>query len=52
MAPARVELLQDALDRAQAAPSLELRGRGDLDHSALLTYLEDLAAHRVGQVQS
>ncbi len=24
-------------------------GRGDLDHSALLTHLEDLAAHKVGQ---
>jgi 2-hydroxy-3-oxopropionate reductase len=36
----------------QMFASLELRGRGDLDHSALLTYLEDLAAHRVGQVGS
>jgi 2-hydroxy-3-oxopropionate reductase len=26
---------------------LEVQGRGDLDHSALLTYLEDLAAHRI-----
>jgi 2-hydroxy-3-oxopropionate reductase len=26
---------------------LEAQGRGDLDHSALLTYLEDLAAHRI-----
>src|SRR5216684_1814293 len=33
----------------QMLASLEVRGRGDLDHSALLTYLEDLAAHRVGQ---
>jgi hypothetical protein len=29
--------------------SLEARGRGDLDHSVLLTYLEDLAVHRIGQ---
>lgn len=28
---------------------LETRGRGDLDHTALLTYLEDLASHRVGE---
>jgi hypothetical protein len=27
--------------------SLEMRGRGDLDHTALLTYLEDLAGHRI-----
>ena len=33
----------------QMFASLEVRGRGDLDHSALLTYLEDLAAHRVGE---
>ncbi len=33
----------------QMLASLEIRGRGDLDHTALLTYLEDLAAHRVGQ---
>ncbi|HLH61235.1 MAG TPA: 2-hydroxy-3-oxopropionate reductase [Ktedonobacteraceae bacterium] len=26
---------------------LELQGRGDLDHTALLTYLEDLADHRI-----
>lgn len=32
----------------QMFASLEIKGRGDLDHSALLTYLEDLAAHRVG----
>ena len=32
----------------QMFASLEVRGRGDLDHSALLTYLEDLAAHRIG----
>jgi 3-hydroxyisobutyrate dehydrogenase-like beta-hydroxyacid dehydrogenase len=32
----------------QVFASLVSRGRGDLDHSALLTYLEDLAAHRVG----
>jgi 2-hydroxy-3-oxopropionate reductase len=36
----------------QMFASLEVRGRGDLDHSALLTYLEDLAAHRIGQGQS
>jgi 2-hydroxy-3-oxopropionate reductase len=36
----------------QMFASLEIRGRGDLDHSALLTYLEDLATHRVGQAQS
>jgi len=36
----------------QMFASLEARGRGDLDHSALLTYLEDLAAHRIGQGQS
>ncbi len=33
----------------QMFASLEIRGRGDLDHTALLGYLEDLAAHRVGQ---
>ena len=33
----------------QMFASLEVKGRGDLDHSALLTYLEDLAAHRIGQ---
>ncbi len=32
----------------QMFASLETRGRGDLDHTALLTYLEDLAAHRIG----
>jgi 2-hydroxy-3-oxopropionate reductase len=36
----------------QMFASLEVRGRGDLDHSALLTYLEDLAAHPVGQEQT
>ena len=36
----------------QMFASLETRGRGDLDHSALLTYLEDLAAHRVGRPSS
>src|SRR5438067_6486922 len=35
----------------QMFASLEEKGRGDLDHSALLTYLEDLAAHRIGQGQ-
>jgi 2-hydroxy-3-oxopropionate reductase len=33
----------------QMFASLETRGRGDLDHSALLTYLEDLAGHRIGE---
>src|SRR5437660_11511126 len=33
----------------QMLASLEARGRGDLDHSALLTYLEDLAGYRVGE---
>ncbi len=36
----------------QMFASLEVRGRGDLDHSALLTYLEDLAAYRIGSGQS
>ena len=31
----------------QMFASLEIRGRGDLDHTALLSYLEDLAAYRV-----
>ncbi len=33
----------------QMFASLEASGRGDLDHSALLLYLEELAAHRVGE---
>ena len=33
----------------QMFASLEIRGRGDLDHTALLSYLEDLSAHRAGQ---
>jgi len=33
----------------QMLASLEVRGHGDLDHSALLTYLEDLASYRIGQ---
>jgi 2-hydroxy-3-oxopropionate reductase len=33
----------------QMLATLEATGRGDLDHSALLTYLEDLAGHRVGE---
>jgi len=33
----------------QMFASLVAKGRGDLDHSALLTYLEDLAAHSAGQ---
>jgi 2-hydroxy-3-oxopropionate reductase len=36
----------------QMFASLEVLGRGDLDHSALLTYLEDLASHHVGEAQS
>jgi 2-hydroxy-3-oxopropionate reductase len=32
----------------QMFASLETRGRGDLDHTALLTYLEDLSDHRIG----
>jgi len=32
----------------QMFASLEIKGRGDLDHSALLTYLEDLADHHGG----
>jgi len=35
----------------QMFASLVVKGRGDLDHSALLTYLEDLADHRIGQGQ-
>ncbi len=34
----------------QMFATLEVNGRGDLDHSALLTYLEDLAGHRIGQI--
>jgi 2-hydroxy-3-oxopropionate reductase len=36
----------------QMFAALEVKGRGDLDHSALLTYVEDLAAHRIGHGQS
>ncbi len=32
----------------QMFASLVTRGRGDLDHTALLTYLEDLADHHIG----
>lgn len=32
----------------QMFASLEVNGRSDLDHTALLTYLEDLAGHRIG----
>lgn len=32
----------------QMFASLEIKGKGDLDHSALLTYLEGLAGHHVG----
>lgn len=33
----------------QMFASLVTKGRGDLDHTALLTYIEDLAAHRIGE---
>ncbi|SRR5579875_142285 len=33
----------------QMFASLEAKGHGDLDHSALLLYLEDVASHRVGK---
>jgi len=33
----------------QMLTALIVGGRGDLDHSALLTHLEDLAGHRVGE---
>ena len=36
----------------QMFASLEAKGLGSLDHSALLLYLEELAAHRVGQISS
>jgi 2-hydroxy-3-oxopropionate reductase len=36
----------------QMFASLEIRGQGDLDHTAVLSYLEDLAAHRIKQTQS
>lgn len=32
----------------QMFAALEAKGRGDLDHSALLTHLEDLAAYHIG----
>ena len=32
----------------QMFASLVTRGRGDLDHTAILTYLEDLLDHRIG----
>src|SRR5947209_5719640 len=35
----------------QMFATLEATGRGDLDHTALLTYLEDLAHHRIGQTK-
>jgi 2-hydroxy-3-oxopropionate reductase len=35
----------------QMFAALETRGRGDLDHSALLTYLEDLIGYRVGEMK-
>jgi 2-hydroxy-3-oxopropionate reductase len=36
----------------QMFASLEMRGRGDLDHTALLTYIEDLADHRIGSTDA
>lgn len=33
----------------QLFATLEARGQGDLDHSGLLTLLEELAAHRIGE---
>jgi 2-hydroxy-3-oxopropionate reductase len=33
----------------QMFASLEAHGRADFDHSALLTYIEDLAAYRIGE---
>lgn len=33
---------------SQMLASLAVKGRGDLDHSAILTQIEDLAAHQVG----
>ncbi|QBD78747.1 2-hydroxy-3-oxopropionate reductase [Ktedonosporobacter rubrisoli] len=33
----------------QMFSSLVVHGRGNLDHSALLTYLEDLANHKIGE---
>jgi 2-hydroxy-3-oxopropionate reductase len=33
---------------SQMLASLVVKGRGDLDHSAILTQIEDLAAHQVG----
>jgi len=36
----------------QMFASLEVTGRGDLDHTALLTYLEELAGHHIAQGQS
>jgi 2-hydroxy-3-oxopropionate reductase len=32
----------------QMLAALEVQGRGDLDHSALLTYIEDQANHHIG----
>src|SRR6266705_2857013 len=33
----------------QMFASLEIRGRGDIDNTALITYLEDLADHHIGE---
>ena len=33
----------------QVLEALKAKGRGDRDHSAILTYVEDLAQHRVGE---
>src|SRR6266704_1384262 len=40
--------LQVSAQVDQMFASLVTRGRGDLDHTALLTYLEDLADHQIG----
>ena len=36
----------------QMFAALNVQGRGDLDHSALLTYIEDLAAYHIGEKRS
>ncbi len=33
----------------QVLEALKAKGRGDRDHSAILTYIEDLAQHRIGE---
>jgi 2-hydroxy-3-oxopropionate reductase len=32
----------------QVLEALKNRGRGDLDHSAILTFIEDMAQHEIG----